>query len=95
MSSIFEPQQVTAELTQGTKTYTKLCALEYNPETKIVKLIGGPTGFEDFPAEAWIKSPFDKTARGWLANFGGNGYPSCLIVAADINRAFQAWGLIS
>ena len=73
---------------------TREGVLEYDPDTKVVRLIGGPTGHESFVLNKKAP-PVNAIARnGWLACAGSNSWARCDIQSHEMKRAMTALGLV-
>lgn len=67
--------------------------LEFDPERRVVSMRGGPTGYESFYLDDYLKRP---TRNGWTACAGTPGrWDRCFVPQAEMQRGLRALGAIS
>lgn len=70
--------------------------LEMSWDGRVVRLHGGPTGYESFNVDTDGDRAMliDNVDKGWTANFGGFGRPTVLIPGPEFHRALLELGVI-
>lgn len=79
----------------GRNAYSRDCIIIYDDSVRLVKLRGGPTGYESFEVREPIDPRLFGEMGGWLACFGSDRYQRCIIPGDEMLRAMREFGLVN
>ena len=81
---------VSATFSNGDGSTPRSRDVQLTFDGRVVAMVGGPTGYESFLIEDWIKYPKDGS---WTANVGTPGrWDLCVVSAPEMARALRELG---